>query len=116
MFFLVILILVLCGSHPSSLTEAKRCSVSSEPRVWVHDNGQFRHIRGTNKWVEMNDKNEEIWTFEEEQKHGEQVIVHSKERELSILLQGDLAAIRPKGQQNFQQLYGGQWVKVADCT
>ena len=113
MFLPVIILVALGMSVPS---ECKRCSVTSDPRVWVHDNGQFRHLKNTNKWVEMNDKNEVVSTFEEEQRVDMQIVIGSREREVSILLQGDLAGIRNKGQQNFQQLYGGGWVKVADCT
>eukprot|EP00759_Apiculatamorpha_spiralis_P015398 PhF_6_TR22051/c0_g1_i1/m.31297 len=111
-----LLFLVLIAVWYFALTEAKKCSVSSDPRVWAHDKGQFRHVRGTNKWVEMNDKNEVVSTFLEEQRAGSQIVIGSTEREISILLQSDLAGIRNKGQHNFQQLYGGSWLKIADCT
>lgn len=98
------------------LADAKDCKLLNMNLVWKHGGGSFRKLRGTNTWVEYSKDGHEGTRFSEKLVEGDQVVIYDPTRELSILLRGDLAGIQNKGEQNFQQLYGGGWTKTVDCT
>lgn len=96
--------------------EARECKVKKGSHVWKHGGGTFRRIKGTLTWEEANEKGEVQGTFQEFAREHEGIILRHEERGVNILLRNDMAAIQNKGQRNYQQLYGGSWLKTVDCT
>eukprot|EP00008_Paramoeba_atlantica_P015169 CAMPEP_0201495002 /NCGR_PEP_ID=MMETSP0151_2-20130828/51399_1 /ASSEMBLY_ACC=CAM_ASM_000257 /TAXON_ID=200890 /ORGANISM="Paramoeba atlantica, Strain 621/1 / CCAP 1560/9" /LENGTH=103 /DNA_ID=CAMNT_0047883687 /DNA_START=44 /DNA_END=355 /DNA_ORIENTATION=- len=96
---------------------AATCTLRNEPRLWQHDKGEFRRSRGkSNSWEEINEEGQITSRFTQQQLSGRQVILRNNERDITLVLTEEMAGIRGKGQEQFQQLYAGSWVKIADCT
>jgi hypothetical protein len=96
---------------------AKECKLKKSKTAWKHQGGSFRKEGGGSlNWIEYDGEGKPGSTFVEELREGDQVVIRNDERSIAILLRGDLAGIRNKGEHNFQQLYQGHWMQVADCT
>jgi hypothetical protein len=95
---------------------AKECQMGRSGDFWKHEKGSFKRVRGTKTWHEYNAENEKGGEFKQIQTEGTAFVLHSKDRNVDILLREDLAGIRNKGEQQFNQLYGGAFLKSVDCT
>lgn len=94
----------------------KLCRTLKARTAWKHAGGTFRKVLRTTSWIEYDNKGNAGSEFLEELKEGEQLVITNEARGISILLRSDLAGIRQRGEHNFQQLYGGGWMKMVDCT
>lgn len=108
-----ILAIVLC----TVTVDANLCKVGKSNSAWKHNGGIFRRKGPKSiEWVEYDNDGKAGSDFVEETREGDQLVIGNQERGISILLRHDLAGIRNRGEHQFQQLYQGGWMKVADCT
>lgn len=111
MRLLVLLSLLVC------LISSKACRVTKSNSAWKHAGGSFRRkSSGSLEWIEYDGEGKAQSEFVEETREGDQLVITSHQRGISILLRHDLAGIRNRGEHQFQQLYQGHWMRVADCT
>ncbi len=122
LFIFVVAAFVLTSMSSSfNVVDAKLCKESRSSSVWKHEKGSFKKIGGK-LWKEFNDKNiPSSDTFEQVLTEGTAVVLHDKKRDVQILLKDDVAGIKnsdaiKRGDQNFNQLYSGHFIKVMDCT
>jgi hypothetical protein len=110
-----VLLLLVLGT--STRVEANLCKVGKSNAAWKHNGGIFRR-KGLKsiEWTEYDNDGKPGSDFVEETREGDQIVITNHARGISILLRHDLAGIRNRGEQQFQQLYQGGWLKVADCT
>lgn len=111
---LVAVAVAVAGSF--SLAEARECKVKKGSHVWKHAGGTFRRIKGTLNWEEANEKGEGHTVFTEVTRENDNLVIRNEERGVNILLRNDMAGIQNKGQNGYQQLYAGSWLKTVDCT
>jgi hypothetical protein len=114
-FSVIVLLLLLLLLAPEG-AHARNCRTLKAKNAWKHQGGTFRKLPRTLTWVEYDGKGIATSEFTEELREGDQVVITSQSRGISLLLRGDLAGIRNRGEQNFQQLYQGHWMKMVDCT
>ncbi|CUG90241.1 membrane-associated protein, putative [Bodo saltans] len=109
------LLLAVLGT-PTSV-DANLCKVGKSNSAWKHGGGIFRRKGPKSiEWTEYDNDGKAGSDFVEETREGDQLVITNQVRGISILLRHDLAGIRNRGEQQFQQLYQGGWMKVADCT
>ena len=109
---LLVVLLAMCATA----VDGRTCRTLKAKNAWKHQGGTFRKVPRTLTWTEYDNKGIALSEFTEEMREGEQVVITSEARGISLLLRGDLAGIRNRGEQNFQQLYQGHWMKMVDCT
>ena len=112
---LVLVAAVLLAVLPAA-ADARDCKMGKSGHVWKHEKGTFKRVLGTKTWHEYNENNEKGGEFKQTLIEGSSYVLHNKDRNVDVLLREDLAGIRNKGEQQFQQLYGGSFVKTVDCT
>ena len=108
------LVLLACSFFLTA--DARTCRTLKAKNAWKHQGGTFRKVPRTLIWMEYDNKGIATSEFHEEMREGDQVVITSEARGISLLLRGDLAGIRNRGEHNFQQLYQGHWMKMVDCT
>ncbi|ORC89547.1 uncharacterized protein TM35_000123220 [Trypanosoma theileri] len=116
LLLLLLVVLFADESGISSRVLAKECSVKQGMRAWKHDGGMFLREGTTLIWHEMDKKGTRIAAFTEEMRQDGQVILRDEKRDMQILLRSDLCAMRHGNQEEFHQLYAGQFLKTVDCT
>jgi hypothetical protein len=119
-FLLLVAVMAVLMSYPSSVVDAKVCAPTNQALAWKHGGGYFQKLRSpadSGEWVEYDNKNGPGTRFTEILREGNQVVLYNPDRNVKILLRDDLAGIaQGKDEQQFQQLYQGTWMKVLDCT
>ncbi|CCW62948.1 unnamed protein product [Phytomonas sp. EM1] len=100
----------------ASTVLANRCVAKDAMTVWKHDKGIFRKAKHSNIWSEYNASYELITSFREEKRSQDGVIIHNDESGVSILLRHDICGFKALEESNFQQLYHGSFMRVADCS
>lgn len=103
---------VLCVA----LVAAKECRAGAARQVWKHSKGSFKHVPGTNDWQEVNEDGSLGSLFRQVLTEGTSIVIRNDDRKIELLLRDDLAGIKNEGEQQFQQLYGGGWLSIVDCT
>ena len=110
-----IALLVVCAML-ALCTSAKECKPGPDRHVWKHEKGSFRKQPNGRDWQEVNNDGTLGSLFRQIHQEGTAVVIRNDEREVELLLRDDLCGIKNKGEQQFQQLYGGSWVRIVDCT
>ena len=110
------LVLVLLCALFTAATVGKECKPGPERQVWTHENGSFRKQPNGRDWQEMNNDGTLGSLFRQIHQEGTSIVIRNDEREIELLLRDDLCGIKNKGEEQFQQLYGGGWVRIVDCT
>mmetsp|Transcript_80259 Transcript_80259/g.93722 ORF Transcript_80259/g.93722 Transcript_80259/m.93722 type:complete len:123 (+) Transcript_80259:73-441(+) len=114
---LLVLVAMMVAVMCVGWVDGRTCKVGKSHSAWKHGGGTFRKTApGSLEWIEYDGNGVAGSSFMEELKEGDQIVITNAERGISILLRNDLAGIRNKGEHNFQQLYQGGWMRVADCT
>lgn len=120
---LVALLVLLMAVALATTASAKNCEAKNTLSAWKHGGGMFRRmpnpeVKGTFVWKEFDNNWNVQATFHETSKEWQQqqVILEDKSRGVSILLRADVCGIKQSGDQQFQKLYSGGWVRVIDCV
>lgn len=100
----------------STVAWAKECRAGAEREVWRHEKGSFKRMPNGRDWQEVNTDGTLGSLFHQVHTEGTAVVIRNDERKIELLLRDDLCGIKNEGEQQFQQLYGGGWAKIVDCT
>lgn len=110
---------------------ARDCEARNPLTAWKHRDGSFRRVSnvegwraGPNSpqptfvWKEYDNSQAEQCTFVEVNRDfaNGQIMIEDPKRGMQLLLRGDLSAHKSTGDQQFQKLYSGGWMRVIDCS
>eukprot|EP00995_Heteronema_vittatum_P009234 NODE_4533_length_573_cov_69.646947_g3292_i0.p2 GENE.NODE_4533_length_573_cov_69.646947_g3292_i0~~NODE_4533_length_573_cov_69.646947_g3292_i0.p2 ORF type:complete len:116 (+),score=43.15 NODE_4533_length_573_cov_69.646947_g3292_i0:152-499(+) len=97
----------------AALCDAKHCRRMAR-NTWEHDKGSFEKEGA--EWIEYNDQRETVAKFMQTMDNGNQVVLHDRKRQLSIVLQDGIAGVNNDGGSQYQQLYKGHFAQGFDCS
>ncbi|EPY16944.1 hypothetical protein STCU_10898 [Strigomonas culicis] len=114
-FVALLAAVILASSAP--LAAAHTCKAKAVREAWGHDGGFFFLEAGKGKiWKEVSQNNVIVSSFREVKREPDQIFLFNDSRNVGIVLKDDLCGISENGDPQYNILYKGRFMPVADCT